>query len=70
MASDTEHARWTVINANNKRKARINTIKYLLDQVDYPDKIKNKYLKTDKKSILTADDMTAGFDHNIYKEEL
>jgi polyphosphate kinase 2 len=26
MASDTEHARWAVINSNNKRKARINTI--------------------------------------------
>jgi hypothetical protein len=70
MASDTEHARWAVINSNNKRKARINTIKYLLDQVDYPDKLKKKFLKTDKKIVLTADDMTAAFDHNIYKEEL
>jgi hypothetical protein len=41
-----------------------------LDQVDYPDKLKKKFLKTDKKIVLTADDMTAAFDHNIYKEEL
>ncbi len=65
MASDTEHAPWTIIDSNDKKKARINTIKHILNQIDYPDKIKKKYLKIDKKIILSADDKIAEFDKNV-----
>ena len=65
MASDTEHAPWTIIDSNDKKKARINTIKHILNQIDYPDKIKKKYLKVDKKIILSADDKIAEFDKNV-----
>ena len=70
MASDTEHAPWTIIDSNDKKKARINTIKHILNQVDYPDKIKEKYLKIDKKIILSADDKIAEFDENVTKMTL
>lgn len=65
MASDTKHAPWTVIDSNDKKKARINTIKHILNQIEYPDKIKKKHLKIDKKIILTADDKIAEFDKNV-----
>ena len=65
MASDTEHAPWTIIDSNDKKKARINTIKHILNQIDYPDKIKKKYLKVNKKIILSADDKIAEFDKNV-----
>ena len=70
MASDTEHAPWTIIDSNDKKKARINTIKHILNQIDYPDKIKKKYLKIDKKIILSADDKIAEFDKNVAKLDL
>jgi len=49
----TKHTPWTIINSDNKKKARINAIKYLLSQFDYPDKIDEKYLELDKEIVLT-----------------
>ncbi len=65
MASDTEHAPWTVIDSNDKKRARINTIKYILKQIDYPDKTRKKYLKVDKKIVHSADEKIAAFDREV-----
>ena len=70
MASDTKHAPWTVIDSNDKKKARINTIKHILKQIDYPGKIKKKHLKIDKKIILSTDDKIAEFDENVAQNAL
>ncbi|MEN4052317.1 MULTISPECIES: polyphosphate kinase 2 [Sulfurimonas] len=56
LASHTEHAPWTVIRSNDKKKARINTIKHILNHFDYPDKIDRKKLKADEKIRIHADD--------------
>lgn len=47
---NTHHkdAPWTVINSDDKKKARLNAIKFVLNQYDYPEKIDNKKLKLDK----------------------
>ena len=37
-----------------KKKARLNTIKYILNNVDYPDKIKAKHLTIDLDVVHTA----------------
>ena len=65
MASHTETSPWIVIHSDNKRKARINAIKYILNQVDYPGKIEKKYLKLDKEIVCSADEKIAEFDNNI-----
>ncbi|RRS31730.1 MAG: polyphosphate kinase [Epsilonproteobacteria bacterium (ex Lamellibrachia satsuma)] len=65
MASHTDDTPWTVIQADNKKKARINAIKYILNQIDYPDKIKQKYLKVDKDILCKADKKIATFDKNV-----
>ncbi len=44
-ASHTGNAPWVIIRSDNKKKARINTIKHILLNVDYPGKIKNILLK-------------------------
>jgi polyphosphate kinase len=36
--TDTTHAPWTVIKSNDKRRARVETLRYVLSQLDYPDK--------------------------------
>jgi polyphosphate kinase 2 len=46
-ATHTKSAPWTVIKSDNKKKARINCIKHILNFVDYPDKISDKKIKVD-----------------------
>jgi len=55
-ATHTESAPWTIVKSDNKKKARINCIKHILNFVDYPDKIKNKYIKVDKDIIVYGRD--------------
>jgi len=47
----SDHAPWIIINSDDKKKARINAIKYVLNQYDYPEKIDTDKLKLDKKII-------------------
>ena len=47
----TKHCPWTIINSDNKKKARINAIKHVLNQFDYEWKIDEKELKTQKKIV-------------------
>ena len=56
LASHTDHAPWTVIRSDNKKKARINCIKHILTHIDYPDKISNKKLKLEKDIRILAND--------------
>jgi len=56
LASHTAHAPWTIIRSDNKKKARINTIKHILAQIEYPNKIKAKHLKVDKKVLIPAEE--------------
>jgi polyphosphate kinase 2 len=65
MASHTEATPWAVIDSDNKKKARINCIKHVLNQIDYPDKIKQKHLKVDKDILFDADKKIAEFDNNV-----
>jgi polyphosphate kinase len=38
LATDTEDAPWTAIKSNDKKRARINAMRYFLHQFDYEDK--------------------------------
>jgi polyphosphate kinase 2 len=54
MASNTDVAPWTVIRSDNKKRARINCIKYILSKVEYPNKIDNKSLKIDNEILISG----------------
>jgi len=54
LASHTDHAPWTIIRSDNKKKARINCIKHILSSIDYPNKAKKKKLTIDKKVAIGA----------------
>ena len=56
LASHTDHAPWTVVRSDDKKKARINCIKHILAHIDYPDKISMKKLKADSKIRILAND--------------
>lgn len=42
---------WILINSDDKKKARLNAIKYVLNQYDYPEKIDKEKIKLDKTII-------------------
>ncbi|SHO81018.1 UDP-galactose-lipid carrier transferase [hydrothermal vent metagenome] len=56
MASHNRSAPWTIIKANNKKKARINTIKSILNKIDYTNKIDDKELEVDKSIAIDGSD--------------
>jgi len=56
LASHTEHAPWTIIRSDDKKKARINCIKHILQNMDYPDRIKKKKLIVDDSIRIFASD--------------
>jgi polyphosphate kinase 2 len=53
-ATNTKYAPWTVVKSDNKKKARINIIKHILNLVDYPNKISSDEIVADKKIIIDA----------------
>jgi len=55
-ATHTEIAPWTVVKSDNKKKARINTIKHILNYVDYPNKIDACEIEVDKEVIIFGRD--------------
>ena len=54
MASNTDHAPWTVIKSDDKKKARINCMKYILDHVEYPNKIKVNNSNDEKEVLISG----------------
>lgn len=56
---------WTVIKSDNKKKARINAIKYVLKQFDYPGKIDDKNFKIDKDIVMSWKDKVKQLEKEI-----
>ena len=54
LASNTDFAPWTIIVSNDKKKARLNTIKSILARIDYPKTISKKELEVDEKLVKTG----------------
>ena len=57
-ATHTSVAPWTIIKSDDKKKARINCIKHILNFVDYPDKIDNKKIQVDSDIVVYGRDET------------
>ena len=63
-ATHTLVAPWTVVKSDNKKKARINCIKHILNHVNYPDKIDINDIKVD------CDIIVYGSDESIAMERM
>jgi polyphosphate kinase len=61
----TDWAPWVIVNSDDKEASRLNAIKYILSQFDYPEKIKSDKLKIDKDIIHTGKEKA-----QILKEEV
>jgi polyphosphate kinase 2 (PPK2 family) len=55
-ATHTDIAPWTIIKSDDKKKARINCIKHILNFVDYPDKIRDEDIVVDKDIVVYGRD--------------
>lgn len=53
--TDSKHAPWTVIRANDKKRLRLNAIRTVLHGVDYEGKDEAEIGKIDRKIVLTAE---------------
>ena len=57
LASHTDHAPWTIIRSDNKKQARLNCIRHILNKIDYPGKSdKKKIFEIDPKILLNGDE--------------
>lgn len=56
MSSNTDISPWTVIRSDNKKKARINCIKHILNHVEYPEKIDTELIKIDSDILISGTD--------------
>lgn len=57
--TDSAHAPWTVIRANDKKRARLNVIRTLLNAFEYPGKDEEAIGRVDRKIVLTAEEFLA-----------
>ena len=56
---------WTIIRSDNKKKARLNCIKYILSKVDYKDKISEDYLQIDPEIVVSGIDEIRSMEDNL-----
>ena len=55
--TDTADAPWTIIKSNDKKRARLNTMRHFLATLDYPDKDTTAVADPDPKIVGRAADM-------------
>ncbi len=54
MASNTETCPWTIIRSDDKKKARLNCIRHILNRVDYPEQLKRKKTIEDSTVVVSG----------------
>jgi len=69
MLSETNRtiAPWIIIRSNNKKKARLNCIKYILYNLDYKGKVNKSKLKTDPEIVISGIDELKHMEDNLLK---
>jgi polyphosphate kinase 2 len=65
FSSNTPHAPWTVIRSDNKKKARINAIKHILSNVEYPNKLEDRKLKPDPTVVYSGEQEISRMEENL-----
>ncbi len=60
---------WTIIRSDNKKKARLNCIKYLLSKVEYADKIPQEELEIDTEIVVSGIDEIRFMEDNLMTGE-
>ena len=67
LETNTTLSPWTVIRSDNKKKARINCMKYILSRLDYEDKISDTELEINPKIVINGIDEIKLMEDNLSK---
>jgi polyphosphate kinase 2 (PPK2 family) len=69
MLSETNRtiAPWIIIRSNDKKKARLNCIKYILYNLDYEGKVHESKLKPDPEIVISGIDELKHMEDNLLK---
>lgn len=71
MLSETNRTNspWTIIRSDNKKFARINCIKYLLENMEYKDKLPAKELRSDPSIVISGIDELRHMEENLMQPD-
>jgi len=68
--TDTADAPWTVIKSDDKKRARINAMRYLLSKANYPDKDPNVAVRPDPLIVGSAKDIHEKDEQVLTRDEI
>ena len=71
MLSETNRtiSPWTIIRSNDKKKARINCIKYILNQMEYDKKLESAEITPDPEIVISGIDELRHMEENLMSPE-
>ena len=71
IASNTDMAPWTIIRSDNKKQARLETIKHILREIKYKNRTKLKNIKPNKEIIIDGiDEINIMEKENTFKKAM
>ena len=59
--TDTADSPWTVVKSDDKKRARINAMRHILNQIDYPNK--------DHKVVVEPDSLIIGSAKDVFEKD-
>lgn len=69
LASHTEHAPWTIIRSDNKKQARLNTIKHILNHINYDDVTKKEIYELNNEIVIDGNKEIKIMEENMNKSK-
>ncbi len=67
LETNTTLSPWTIIRSDNKKKARINCMKHILNRLDYEGKVEDSELEEDSKIVISGIDEIKLMEGNLSK---
>lgn len=67
LASNTPTCPWTIISSDDKKKARLNLLRFILSKVEYPNKKTGDFSKIDAKLVRSGEEEIRKMEANLEK---
>lgn len=67
LASNTPTCPWTIISSDDKKKARLNLLHFILSKVEYPNKKTGDFSKIDAKLVRSGEEEIRKMEANLEK---
>ncbi len=67
LASNTPTCPWTIVSSDDKKKARLNLLRFILSKVEYPNKKTGDFSKIDAKLVRSGEEEIRKMEANLEK---